>query len=42
VTSEQALAAMQPFFHGLLEQEVQMPAFSGTSAYTASSFSRAR
>ena len=38
VTSEQALAAMQPFFHGLLEQEVQMPAFSNTSAYTREQF----
>ena len=38
VTSDQALAAMQPFFHGLLEQEVQMPAFSGTSAYTREQF----
>jgi len=38
VTGEQALAAMQPFFHGLLEQEVQMPAFSGTSAYTREQF----
>ena len=38
VTSEQALAATQPFFHGLLEQEVQMPAFSGTSAYTREQF----
>ena len=38
VTREQALAAMQPFFHGLLEQEVQMPAFSGTTAYTREQF----
>ena len=38
VTGEQALAAMQPFFHGLLEQEVQMPAFSSTSAYTREQF----
>src|SRR4029077_2870835 len=34
VTTAQAKAALQPFFHGLLEQEVLMPAFSGTSAYT--------
>jgi putative ABC transport system permease protein len=38
VTSEHALAAMQPFFRGLLEQEVQMPAFTGTSAYTREQF----
>jgi len=38
VTREQALAAAQPFFHGLLEQEVQMPAFSNTSAYTREQF----
>ena len=31
VTREQALAAIQPFFHGLLEQEVQMAAFSNTT-----------
>jgi len=38
VTREQALAATQPFFHGLIEQEVQMPAFSSTSAYTREQF----
>ncbi len=38
VTREQALAAMQPFFHGLLEQEVQMAAFSQTTAYTRERF----
>jgi len=38
VTQDQALAAMQPFFHGLLEQEVQMPAFSGTTPYTRAQF----
>ena len=38
VTREQALAALQPFFHGLLEQEVQMPAFSSTTAYTREQF----
>ena len=38
VTQEQALAALQPFFHGLLEQEVQMPAFSGTTPYTREQF----
>jgi predicted permease len=38
VTQEGALAAMQPYFHGLLAQEVLMPAFSNTSAYTRSEF----
>jgi predicted permease len=38
VTQEQALAAMQPFFHGLLEQEVQMSAFSNTTPYTREQF----
>ena len=38
ITQEQALAAMQPFFHGLLEQEVQMPAFSKTTQYTRDRF----
>jgi len=38
VTREQALAAVQPFFHGLLEQEVQMPAFSNTTTYTREQF----
>jgi predicted permease len=38
VTREQALAAVQPFFHGLLEQEVQMSAFSNTTAYTREQF----
>jgi predicted permease len=38
VTRERALAALQPFFHGLLEQEVLMPAFSSTSAYTRERF----
>jgi putative ABC transport system permease protein len=38
VTREQALATAQPYFHGLLEQEVQMPAFSNTSAYTREQF----
>src|SRR5205823_14473139 len=32
VSQEQALAAIQPFFHGLLEQEVLEPAFSNTTA----------
>ena len=38
ITSDHALAALQPYFHGLLEQEVLMPAFSGTSAYTREQF----
>jgi len=38
VTQDQALAALQPFFHGLLEQEVQLPAFSGTTPYTREQF----
>jgi predicted permease len=38
VTQDQAVAAMQPFFHGLLEQEVQMPPFSGTTPYTREQF----
>ena len=38
VSLEQALAALQPFFHGLLEQEVQEAAFSNTTAYTREQF----
>jgi predicted permease len=38
VTREQALAAIQPYFHGLLEQEVQMPPFSNTTPYTREQF----
>ena len=38
VTREQALSALQPFFHGLLEQEVQMAGFSGTTSYTREQF----
>jgi len=38
VTREQALAAVQPYFHGLLEQEVQMAPFSDTTAYTREQF----
>jgi putative ABC transport system permease protein len=34
----QAKAALQPFFHGLLEQEVLQPAFSQTSSYTREEF----
>ena len=38
VTREQALAAMQPYFHALLEQEVRMPAFSRTTDYVRQDF----
>ncbi|HMF93559.1 MAG TPA: ABC transporter permease, partial [Vicinamibacterales bacterium] len=38
VSQDQALAAIQPFFHGLLEQEVQEAAFSNTTAYTREQF----
>jgi hypothetical protein len=38
VTTDQAKAILQPFFHSLIEQEVQMPAFAGTSAYTREQF----
>ena len=38
VTIEQAKSVLQPFFHGLLEQEVVMPAFSTTTAYTREQF----
>ncbi len=38
VTRERALAVLQPFFHGLLEQEVQMSAFANTTAYTRENF----
>jgi predicted permease len=38
VAIEQAKATLQPFFHGLLEQEVLMPPFSTTSSYTREQF----
>jgi predicted permease len=38
VTLDQAKAVLQPYFHGLLEQEVQMAAFSTTSPYTREQF----
>src|SRR5206468_4620309 len=38
VTRQPALAALQPFFHGLLEQEVQMAPFSSTTSYTREQF----
>jgi len=38
VTREQALAVLQPYFHGLLEQEVQAQAFSTATAYTRKQF----
>jgi putative ABC transport system permease protein len=38
VTEKQALAVLQSFFHGLLEQEVQMAPFSNTTPYTREQF----
>jgi predicted permease len=38
VAQDRAVAAMQPFFHGLLEQEVQMAPFSDTTPYTREQF----
>ena len=38
VTLEQAKAALQPYFHGILEQEVLDAAFSGTTTYTREQF----
>src|SRR3954463_15466094 len=38
VTLAQAKAAMQPYFHGILEQEVLDAAFSGTTTYTRDQF----
>jgi predicted permease len=38
VSRDQALSVVQPFFHGLLEQEVQMAAFSNTTPYTREQF----
>ena len=38
VTIDQAKAALQPYFHGLLEQEVLDSAFSGTTSYTREQF----
>jgi predicted permease len=38
ITIDQLTPVLQPFFHGLLEEEVKMPAFSGTSAYTREQF----
>ncbi|HEY7289650.1 MAG TPA: ABC transporter permease [Vicinamibacterales bacterium] len=38
VTQDQALAILQPFFHGILEQEVQMAPFSNTTPYTRDQF----
>ena len=35
---DQALAVLQPFFHGLLEEEVQMAPFSNTTPYTREQF----
>jgi len=38
VTQDQALAVLQPFFHGLLEEEVKQAAFSRTTPYTRQTF----
>src|SRR4029077_425636 len=38
VTIEQAKAMLQPYFHGILEQEILQPFFSSTSAYTREQF----
>jgi predicted permease len=38
VSRQQALSVLQPFFRGLLEQEVQMPPFSNTTSYTREQF----
>src|SRR5262245_56047330 len=38
VTRAQALTVLQPYFHGLLEQEVLGPAFSNTTPYTREQF----
>jgi len=38
VTIDQAKAALQPYFHGVLEQEVLDAAFSGTTTYTRGEF----
>ena len=38
VTIEQVKATLQPFFHGLLDEEVRMPAFKDASAYSRDVF----
>jgi hypothetical protein len=38
VTTKQAEASLQPFFHGILEMEVKEPAFRNASAYTREQF----
>src|SRR5580765_5290282 len=38
VTRDQAKAALQPYFHAILEQEVLDAAFSGTTSYTREEF----
>src|SRR5439155_807524 len=38
VTLDQAKAALQPYFHAVLEQEVLDAAFSGTTSYTREQF----
>ena len=38
ITLDQAKAALQPYFHGILEQEVLDAVFSGTTSYTREQF----
>jgi predicted permease len=38
VTKDRALAVIQPFFHGLLEEEILSPFFSNTTPYTREQF----
>jgi putative ABC transport system permease protein len=38
VTQDQALALLQPYFHGVLEQEVLAAAFKDTTSYTREQF----
>jgi hypothetical protein len=38
ISQDQALAVLQPYFHGLLEQEVQDSAFSTATPYTREQF----
>ena len=42
VAIEEARATLQPYFHGILEQEVLQPAFSKTSTYTREQFLKGR
>jgi putative ABC transport system permease protein len=38
VTIEQAQAALQPFFHAIIEEEARQPAFNNATAYTRAQF----